>query len=58
MTNIGPEGFDIQIHAYVRTPDYAEYLQIAEQLNVEITEIIFRAGAEFAVPMMPSSARS
>ncbi len=57
MTSIGPEGFEIKVHAYIRTSDFAEYLQIAEQLNLEIIEIVSRAGAEFAVPFIPVANR-
>jgi MscS family membrane protein len=57
MTSLGPVGFEIRGHAYIRTSDYAEYLPIAEQLNLGIVEIVSRADAAFAVPTMTAPAR-
>lgn len=50
LTGFGQEGFEIDVHAYICTTDFAEYLEIAEVLNLGIVDIITESGTEFAVP--------
>lgn len=46
----GEYSLDIQVHSYVDTVDFNEYLQIAEELNFRILRIIHEAGAHLAMP--------
>ncbi len=51
LTGFGREGIELDVYAYVSTSDYAEYLEIAEELNLAIIEIVAKSGTRFAVPM-------
>ena len=57
MKSIGPIGFGIKVHAYIRTSDFAEFQYIAQQLNLAIIDIVTSQGAEFARPLTPMPAR-
>jgi len=46
----GPHSFDIRPNVYVATTDFAEYLKIAEDLNLRMIDIIKQAGTYFALP--------
>jgi len=50
LTGFSREGFKLDIHAYIATTDYAEFLEIAEELNLAIIEIVTKSGAGFAIP--------
>ena len=49
LTGFGREGFELDVYAYVRTSDYAEFLEIAEELNLGIINIVAKSGTHFAV---------
>ena len=42
--------FDLQLFAYIGTTKWAEYLEIAEDLNMRIMLIVQKAGTAFALP--------
>jgi len=46
----GPSSLDIEIAAYVRTDDWVQFLEIQEQLLVDIMDIVERAGTAIALP--------
>lgn len=48
--SFGASSLDLEIFAYVRTSDWAEYLEIAEDLNLRIMDIVEAAGSGFAFP--------
>jgi len=50
FVGFGESSLDLEIFAYVRTADYGEYLEVAEDLNLRIMDIIERAGSGFAFP--------
>ena len=51
LTGFGKEGFEIDVYAYVNTSDYAEFLEVAEELNLGIINIVAESGTQFAVPI-------
>jgi MscS family membrane protein len=46
----GAYSLDLEVFAYVRTRDYDEYLEIAEDLNLRIMDIVEASGTGFAFP--------
>ncbi len=50
LTGFSREGFKLDIHAYIATTDYAEFLEIAEELNLATIEIVTKSGTGFAIP--------
>jgi MscS family membrane protein len=48
--SFGPYSLDLEIFAYVKATDYAEFLDVAEDLNMRVIDIVQTAGAEFAFP--------
>ena len=51
LTGFGKEGFEIDVYAYISTSDYAEFLEVAEELNLGIINIVAESGTQFAVPI-------
>ena len=51
LKRLGRHGFIIEVLAYADTSVWAEYLEVAEALNLGITEIVAEAGANFAAPV-------
>jgi MscS family membrane protein len=51
LTGFGREGFELDVYAYITTSDYAEFLEIAEELNLGIIDIVAQSGTNFAVPL-------
>ena len=47
---IGDYSLDLTIVAYIMTNIYSDYLKIAEDLNLEIIDIIHKEGASLAIP--------
>jgi MscS family membrane protein len=45
------EGFTIEAVAYVRTTVWAEFLEVAEAVNLRVVQCVTDAGAHFAVPI-------
>jgi len=50
LTGFSREGITLDIHAYIDTTDYAEFLEIAEDLNLATIEIVTKSGTGFAIP--------
>jgi len=50
LTGFSREGIKLDIHAYIGTTDYAEFLEIAEELNLATIEIVTKSGTGFAIP--------
>ena len=46
----GEYSLNVEVYAYVLTPDYQEYLAILEDINLHIMTLIEQAGAQFAFP--------
>jgi len=51
FVGFGTYALDINILSFIMTTDYLEFLEIAEELNMQILEIIEAAGAELATPV-------
>ena len=50
FTNFGAYSLDLDIFAYIDETRYGEYLEIAEDLNLQIMDIVAKAGSRFALP--------
>lgn len=48
--NIGVDALELMVLAYVDAKTFAEYLEVAEELNVGILGIVTRAGTRLALP--------
>jgi MscS family membrane protein len=46
----GPYSLDVELFAYIRTPEWLEYLAIREDINFRIIDIVKDAGTGFAFP--------
>ena len=46
----GAYSLDVEVFAYIRTPDWLEYLAIREDINFRIIDIVNDAGSGFAFP--------
>jgi len=40
---------DLDVLAYINTTDYAEYLEVAEDLNLRMMEVISTVGTRLAI---------
>jgi MscS family membrane protein len=50
FTNFGTYSLDLNIFAYIDENRYNEYLEIAEDINLQIMDVIARADARLAMP--------
>jgi MscS family membrane protein len=50
FTDFDSDAVLLKVNAYLKTTDYAESLEISEELNLRIMEIVEAAGARFALP--------
>ena len=50
FTNFGDYSLDLDIFAYIDETVYGDYLEIAEDLNLQIMDIIAKAGSRVAFP--------
>lgn len=50
FVNLGSHSKDIEIFAYVLAPDFHAFLEIQEQLLLDIVDIVAESGADFAFP--------
>jgi MscS family membrane protein len=50
FTGLGAFSLDIEIFAYVATPDFNEYLAVQEDLLLRIIDVVDRSGTGFAFP--------
>ena len=56
FTNISDQAFDLEIFAYVLTPDYNEYLKVQSELLLKILAAAAEHKIGFAVPLQESIA--
>jgi MscS family membrane protein len=54
FTKVANDAFDLEIFAYVLTPDFNEFLKVQSELLLKITETAQRLGVGFAVPFQES----
>jgi len=54
FVGIGQYSLDVEIFAYVRTPDFDEFLEIQQDLLLDLMRAAERAGAGLAVPIYES----
>jgi small-conductance mechanosensitive channel len=54
FTKIGSEGFQVEIFAYVLTPDSDEFLKVQTSLLLQILEKAEELGVRFAIPLQES----
>jgi MscS family membrane protein len=47
---IADDALLVEVYAYLATTDWAEYLEFAEDLNIQILEIVARAGTSLSLP--------
>jgi MscS family membrane protein len=50
FVGFGAYSLDLEVFAYVRTRDFAEYLEVAEDLNLRIMDLVEASGSGFAFP--------
>jgi MscS family membrane protein len=50
FAGFGSSSLDLEVFSYVTVPDYGEYLEIAEDLNLRIMDIVAAAGSSLALP--------
>jgi MscS family membrane protein len=50
FVQIGAHALEIEIFAYLDTIDWAEYLAVAEELNLRVLENVASSGARLALP--------
>jgi MscS family membrane protein len=50
FVSFGSSSLDLEVYSYVTVPDYVEYLEVVEDLNLRIMDIIAAAGSSFAFP--------
>ena len=52
FTDFGMEGFEVTVHAYIATTDFARYLEVAQEVNLSIVDIVEGAGAKFGARLV------
>jgi MscS family membrane protein len=57
FTKILPQSFDIEVFAYVLTPDYDEFLEIQSELLLKTLEAASKLEVRFAVPIQEAVVR-
>jgi len=50
FTDFDNDAILIKVHSFIKTTDYTVFLGIAEDINIQIMEIVKSAGASFALP--------
>jgi MscS family membrane protein len=50
FVRFGAHSLDLDVHCYVSETNYADYLAVAEDLNLRIMDIVAKAGTGFAFP--------
>src|SRR5688572_21105882 len=50
LTAFGAQAIEVELFAYVTTADYARFLEISEDLLLEVAHIVESSGAAFAIP--------
>jgi MscS family membrane protein len=50
LINFGARAIELELYAYVLTPDNAEFLRVREELFLHIAEVVEASGTTFAMP--------
>lgn len=50
FTDFDDDALLIKVHSFINTTDFAEFLGIAEEINIQIMEIVKSSGTSFALP--------
>ena len=50
FTDFDDDAILIKVNSFVRTTDFSEFLEVAEELNFQIMEVVRSSGAAFALP--------
>jgi MscS family membrane protein len=50
FTDFDSDAILVKINSFVKTTDFSEFLEIAEELNFRVMEIVRDSGAQFALP--------
>jgi MscS family membrane protein len=50
FTDFDEDAILVKIHSFIKTTDFTEFLEVAEDLNFRVMEIVQAAGARFALP--------
>ena len=50
FTGFGEQSLDLEIFAYILATEYADFLEVGEDLNLRMMEIVADAGTSFALP--------
>ena len=50
FTDFDSDSILVNIHCFIKTTDFAEFLEVAEDLNFRVMEIVRESGAQFALP--------
>ncbi|MBQ7860508.1 MAG: mechanosensitive ion channel family protein [Faecalibacterium sp.] len=51
LTGFDNSSINIMLRCYIKTPEYAEFLQIQGDLNLQIMDLMRQNGVDFAVPV-------
>ncbi len=54
FTGIGAYSLDLEVFAYVLTSDFDQFLEVQQELLLELIQAVERAGTELAVPLYES----
>ena len=50
FTDFDDDAILVKVHSFIKTTDFTEFLEVAEDLNFQIMEVVRSAGAAFALP--------
>jgi hypothetical protein len=50
IAGLGADSLDVELFAYIRTPDWLEYRAVREDINFRIIDIVNESGTGFAFP--------
>lgn len=50
LTSFGAQSIEIEVFAYVTTPDYLAFLEVREDVLLQVAHVVESSGASFAVP--------
>ncbi len=50
FTDFGDDALLIKVHSFIKTTNFSEFLAVAEDINIQIMDIVKSSGASFALP--------
>jgi MscS family membrane protein len=50
LTAFGTQAIELELFAYVATPDYAAFMEIRENLLLQVANVVESSGSAFAIP--------